>query len=245
MLARFLAAGFSMPHDAINADDVAGYLRAHPDFLQQHPEVLQSLNLPRQSAANTTSLAAYQLDVLREKNQQLLQKLNQLIQIAGENELLVQRVHLLALRLLKSGNLHETLQQIGASLQEDFHTDLLRLCLIDGPDLAPHQDALRASWIIRAQEGDLNAALGDSARHKHPICGRLRPEILQLLFAERAAIVASAVLLPLEPTGVLAVGSDDPNRFHPGMGTTVLEMIAELIKNALAMQLDRAGAHSN
>jgi len=224
---------------AIDAAKIVEYLHAHPDFFEQHPELLTTLLMPKQTQG-TTSLAAYQLDVLREKNSQLLSKLSQLIQIAQENELLVQRVHLLSLRLIKARSLHETLQQIGASLQEDFHTDLLKLCFFDGPDLDAHRTALAQAWLLRAPESQAIAAMGDASRHKQSLCGRLRPEILEFLFAERASEVASAVLLPLDPVGLLAIGSSDPNRFHPGMGTVVLEMIAELLRNALSVQLDRA-----
>ena len=223
----------------IDSAKIVEYLLAHPGFFEQHPELLSSLKLPKQ-AQGTTSLAAYQLDVLREKNGQLLSKLSQLIQIAQENELFVQRVHLLSLRLIKARTLHETLQQIGASLQEDFHTDLLKLCFFDGVDLDAHRSALAQDWLLRAPEAHAIATLGDTTRHKQAICGRLRPEILEFVFAERAGEVASAVLLPLDPVGLLAIGSTDPNRFHPGMGTVVLEMIAELLRNALAVQLDRA-----
>ncbi len=224
---------------ALDSAQIALFLQANPGFFEQHPELLSTLRLPKQTQG-TTSLAAYQLDVLREKNTQLLSKLSQLIQIAQENELLVQRVHLLSLRLIKARSLHETLQQIGASLQEDFHTDLIKLCFFDGPDLDAHQPALAQTWLLRAPEAQAVAALGDATRHKQAICGRLRPEILEFLFAERAGEVDSAVLLPLEPVGLLAIGSSDANRFHPGMGTVVLEMIAELLRNALAAQLDRA-----
>jgi uncharacterized protein len=224
---------------AIDTAKVIEYMHANPGFFEAHPELLNALRLPKQTQG-TTSLAAYQLDVLREKNTQLLGKLSQLIQIAQDNELLVQRVHLLSLRLVKARSLHETLQQIGASLQEDFHTDLIKLCFFDGSDLDAHQAALAQPWLLRAPEAKAIAALGDATRHKQAICGRLRPEILEFVFAERAGEAASAVLLPLEPVGLLAIGSSDPNRFHPGMGTVVLEMIAELLRNALAVQLDRA-----
>jgi uncharacterized protein len=71
------------------------------------------------------------------------------------------------------------------------------------------------------------------------MCGRLKLEKLEFLFAERAEQVASAVVIPLNPVGLLAVGSSDPNRFHPGMGTVFLEQMAELIRTAIAVQIER------
>jgi uncharacterized protein YigA (DUF484 family) len=51
--------------------------------------------------------------------------------------------------------------------------------------------------------------------------------------------VQSSALLPLvaaggtPPLGLVAVGSRDPNRFYPGMGTLFLRMMAESLVTAL------------
>ena len=38
--------------DALNADDVAAYLREHPDFLNQHGDLVQHLTPPAMSHGN-------------------------------------------------------------------------------------------------------------------------------------------------------------------------------------------------
>ena len=48
-----------------------------------------------------------------------------------------------------------------------------------------------------------------------------------------AAQVRSAVLIPIRDRGLLAIGSHDPNRFHPGMGTIFLKLIADAVDVAL------------
>ena len=55
-----------------------------------------------------------------------------------------------------------------------------------------------------------------------------------VLFGARAATAQSAVLLPIGTVGMLAIGSLDPNRFHPGMGTVFLKLIGEAVSTALA-----------
>ena len=225
--------------DAIDAEAVAAFLRRRSDFLLQFPDLAASLQLPKDETKNIASLASYQLDVLREKNQQLSTRLHQLIQVAQDNELLMQRVHLLGLRLLKARTLTETVQQIAASLQEDFHTDLIQLVLIDAPDSLAEFGA-SAPWLKPVAEADPGLVqFGEAMKHRVPLCGRLKPEKLEFLFGARAASVASAVLMPLDPVGLMAIGSADPNRFHPGMGTVFLDMMAELIRTALAVQTDR------
>ncbi len=213
---------------------VAAYLRRKDDFLVDFPDLLNSLKLPKTGKQNTSSFASYQLDVLREKNAQLSSRLSGLIQVAQDNEILVQRVQLLSLRLLKSNSLIDTVQQIAASLQEDFRTDLIRLCLIDAPNLE-----LSIEWLKQVQADDPGLApFAEILKHQQPMCGRLKQEKLDFLFDARAEQIASAVIIPLNPVGILALGSNDANRFHPGMGTVFLEQMAELIRTALAVRIE-------
>ena len=71
-------------------------------------------------------------------------------------------------------------------------------------------------------------------KRAEPLCGRLQQDKLDALFAARAGEVQSAVLLPIGSTGMLAIGSTDANRFHPGMGTVFLKLIGEAISTAIA-----------
>ena len=49
----------------------------------------------------------------------------------------------------------------------------------------------------------------------------------------RAGEVQSSALLPVPGLGLVAVGSNDPNRFFPGMGTLFLRMMGESLATAL------------
>lgn len=220
-------------------EQVVQWLRRHPDVLSRHPELALVLQVPPAPAVvqsdNTASLASYQLEILREKNRELSRRLRELMEAAQGNELLQHRVHLLALRLLRARDLDEGVQQIAAGLHEDFHTDQVRLVLVDMP-----ASRLAAPWLIQVGEADPGLAVfAEFRRHGTPLCGRIKAEKLAFLFGPAAATVASSVLLPLGPVGLLAVGSADPNRFHPGMGTLFLGQMAELIATALAVLSER------
>lgn len=220
----------------ISAEQVASFLRRHPDFLSSHPDLALALQSPPASGGNTASLATYQVEVLRDKNRELQRRLKELLETAQSNELLLHRVHLLSLRLLRARDLVEGVQQIAASLHEDFHTDLVRLVLLGMPTTG-----LSAPWLIEVEEGEPQLAqFADFLRHGQPLCGRLKPQKLEFLFGAQAGSVASGVLLPLGPVGLLAVGSQDANRFHPGMGTLFLGLMAELMATALAVLSERS-----
>ncbi len=77
------------------------------------------------------------------------------------------------------------------------------------------------------------AAFAEFLKRGEPLCGRLLQDKLDALFADKASTVQSAVLLPIGDLGMLAIGSLDANRFHPGMGTVFLRLIAEAVSTAV------------
>jgi hypothetical protein len=215
--------------EGLDAMEVASYLRKHPDFLNEFPDLALALVLPREQG-QAASLASYQLDVLRDKNRELNRRLHELIEIAHENQLLMVRVHTLTLALMRAASLPETLNAVVAALTEDFNTDLVRIVLFraDG-------DLPAVEWLLIEPEGArAMPVFAEFLKRAEPLCGRLQQDKLDALFGARVGEVASAVLLPVDGVGMLAVGSQDANRFHPGMGTVFLKLIAEAVASAVA-----------
>lgn len=215
--------------DGLTAMEVASYLRRNADFLGEFPDLAMLLRVPREQG-QAASLASYQLEVLREKNNELARRLHELIEIAHENEQLMVRVHTLTLALMRATSLADTVNRLAASLTEDFHTDLIRIVLFRSePDLPV------ADWLlIEADGAKAMPAFAEFLKRGEPLCGRLQPDKLQALFGTRAEEVRSAVLLRIGELGMLAIGSLDGSRFHPGMGTVFLRLIAEAMSTAVA-----------
>jgi uncharacterized protein YigA (DUF484 family) len=215
--------------DGLNAMEVASYLRRHPEFLKDFPDIALTLNVPREQGAST-SLASYQLEVLRDKNRDMSRRLHELIEIAAENEQLMVRVHSLTVGLMRERTLADSVRRVAAGLTEDFHTDLVRLVLFRADTDLPVTD-----WLIAQRDGiKAMPAFTEFMQRNEPLCGRLQPEKLDALFGDKAAEVRSAVLVPIDGVGMLAIGSHDANRFHPGMGTVFLKLIAEATAAAVA-----------
>lgn len=219
--------------DGLTSTEVASYLRRHPEFLHDYPDLAMTLAPPREQGA-TTSLAGYQLEVLRDKNRELGRRLHELTAIASENEQVVHRVHALAVALMHEKNLGSTVRRVVASLREDFHTEFVRLVLFRAD-----RDLPAADWLLVQPQG--SNTLPEFAAFLlsgEPLCGRLQPEKLQALYGSQADAVRSSVLLMLddapEPLGMLAIGSSDANRFHPGMGSIFLKLIAEAVAAAIS-----------
>ncbi|MBE2210416.1 MAG: DUF484 family protein [Xanthomonadaceae bacterium] len=220
--------------EKLGAHEVAAWLRRHPNFLKQFPDLGLTLVVPRDDGP-AASLASYQLEVLRDKNRELNRRLQELFGNAQENERLAVRTHQLTLALMNQGNAGDTVRAMAASLTEDFQGDLVRVVMFHVIDGLEWSD-----WFRVVPENDRSLdPFRDALTDAEPLCGRLNPDKNALLYGPRAEEVQSSALLSLPGIGLVAIGSRDPNRFFPGMGTLFLRMMGESF--AAAMQRFRDG----
>ena len=214
--------------EKLGAHEVAAWLRRHPTFLKQFPDLALSLVVPREEGS-AASLASYQLEVLREKNRELSRRLQDLFANAQENERLAVRTHQLALNLMRQDTPAATINAMAATLEEDFQGDLVRMVTF-----APIGALEGVAWYQSIPAGDPRLSpFRDAIAEGEPICGRLHPDKHALLYGMRAEDVQSTAFLPVAGVGLVAVGSRDPNRFFPGMGTLFLRMMGEALSVAM------------
>ncbi len=219
----------SMMADAMMDESViADYLQSHPEFFQRHSDLLQTLQVPHQ--AGTASLIERQVAVLREKSRDLEEQLNGLIRTARGNEQIVTRLQRFTLELMRADSLDDVIATCQDILRDDFNADFVTLRIIGGDDtmhfVAPDNKTLKHFDKL--------------FNSKKPVCGRLKEEQQEFLFAKNAKKVNSVALIPLagaEKIGILALGSEDETRFHPGMGTVFISHLGELISTSLTRHL--------
>jgi len=210
---------------------VAAYLRNHPEFLDEYPDILELLQLNHRSGV-ATSLIERQVDQLRQKNQDLSRQLNRLIHVAAENEQLMTRLHRLTLSLMTVESRRAFFTQLGNSLLNDFKADILQICLFDKRLAEQAGEDVRH---IRRDDADVEQFLAYLDRN-HTVCGRLNAKKLDFLFGSKARWVQSTALVPLGENGLygmMAIGSSDTARFYPGMGTLFLDLLSDVIANSL------------
>ena len=215
----------------LDADAVAQFLIEHPDFLNQHPQVLGALELPHESG-EAISLIERQVEQLRSRNDKLGSQLNQLIKLAGDNEKLMVRLHGLTLELMTIGDITAFFDRLAEVLQDEFEADALNISLYDrdiqGSDRTP-------VFKVKSDSSELEP-LREQLERKESSCGRLNRSKLDTLFRSRAQWVQSTALVPIGDKGFLAIGSSDPARFYPGMGTLFLDLLAQVIFTRLEIE---------
>jgi uncharacterized protein len=215
-------------------ESIAAYLQHNPDFFERHQALLARLRLPHVRGGSTISLVERQIEVLREKHAGLEGKLADLVRVARGNDAIADKLHRFTRRLLASRAREEAITAIEASLREDFDARHAVLVLIgDQTDSTP-QRFLRT---IRTDDANLKSFETLFASGK-PRCGQARDSQREFLFGADANDIGSIALVPLGEkgsVGLLAIGSTDRDRFHPGMSTEFLARMGELIADALSL----------
>jgi hypothetical protein len=224
-----------IPAETIEEQAVIQYLHHNPEFFEQHPQLLAKLRLQHPRSGSTVSLIERQVDVLRDKIQAQDQKLAEFVQVARANNVLAEKIHRFTRRLLRTNSAGPAIAEIEASLREDFDTfhTVLVLASTGLPDNDEPQCFLRR---VAADDPAFRSFDSLFAAGK-PRCGQIRDTQREFLFGQEAPNIGSVALIPLgaqTPAGLLALGSVDRDRFHPGMSTEFLWRMGELITDALA-----------
>lgn len=215
---------------------IADYLADHPDFFERHAGLLEQLRLPHRPGAATVSLVERQVSVLQDKNRSLDRRLHELVDVARFNSTLSDKVHALALRLLKATDAASVLAGLESGLREDFGASQAVVVLLHNASEIMQHPATRFLRTVDRSDPALKA-FGTFIQQNRPRCGRIRDVQREFLFPGEAAGIASVAMVPLGENcdlGILAIGSTDSHRFNPTMSTDFLARIGELAAAALA-----------
>jgi len=213
------------------AEDVAQYLKDHPDFFNQHADTLAQIAIPNPHEGRAVSITERQMGNLRDQVRRLENKLAELIRFGEENDALLTKTHRLVVALTGASDDVAVLRTIYAHLGGDFAVPhvAVRLWGADFPSCDPAAPEF-TPMSVTAHE--FAAAL------KRPYCGAGNSPDTLCWFGECGAHLRSVALVPLrrgeETFGLLALGSEEAQRFYPEMGTLYLERIGEVVAAALA-----------
>jgi uncharacterized protein len=214
---------------------VIAFLRANPDFLARHPELLEVLELRHASGA-AVSLIERQVEILRGKSLRLEERLKTLTEAARENEGRAANVHRLARSLIRAPTLAATVTALRKCLREDFNVDECWVGLSSG---ALKRHDIEGLHVIEPG-GPVARAFENFFRTRLLECGPLDEARARLLFPRARALPQSAAIVPLEKEkdlGMLVLASTDGQRFQPRQGRLFLDMTADLVAAAVRARL--------
>lgn len=213
---------------AVDEAQVAAWLARHPQFFVGHADLLNDLWLPH-GEQGTVSLVERQLSQLREENQLLRSRINQLIQTASRNEHIFRHFSELYARVLACESIEELSLLLGEFLGERLDLPFVALQML------PMQD--------KADDGASERTLR-RLRPRPYYFGRItRGEQVQLFGCSKAASVALLHINAHEPGAILAIGSHEANRFEPEMDSLLLEQLRALL-GVLLPRLSGMASHA-
>jgi len=212
---------------SLSADSIAEYLRAHPEFFNDYPDLLTDIKVPHASG-DAISLVERQLTALREQNEQARKRMHELIEIARQNEELARRMHQLALTLMDAAEPKDIFLTLYDNLRKNFRADKVSVRLFAKPSFV---DTFAGEEYVGTEvvEESLFKSIIDK---RMPLSGRLKRQQQVFLFGDDGDEIASAVLVPLHGKGwggIMAIGSFDSDRFQEGMGVELLANMGEIL----------------
>ncbi|GAB0055905.1 hypothetical protein SIID45300_00204 [Candidatus Magnetaquicoccaceae bacterium FCR-1] len=240
------------PSDDLSSEQVRLWLTAHPEFLDTHPELLPSVS---GGSGKVVTLEAGQLNVLRQKNEELSLKLDAMLEQIRRNERIHASFHRIQMRLVTApnprellliatgdperlfdihratiaiSNRHPGLWSLCAPLQADPDLDQ-RLFLVDHKQLADLlRDAPRP--LIRVGQEGINREIFFG-----PASTQVRSEALIPLFTHLESGPEGLI-------GALNLGGATPNRFLPSDATDLLRDLADILGLCLARLANQEGS---
>ncbi len=214
----------------MNADDLARFLRANPQFFDQNPELLESIRVSHPHGGRAIPLAERQTVQLRDKVKGLEGRLAELLRFGEENDAISEKVHRLAVAIAAARDFPALARSLYFHLREDFAVPHVALRIWGKSVPVDFEEAAPVDAAQKEQAGMMGS----------PHCGPAQGNVFAAWFREAAEHVRSLALVPLGQTtvfGLLALGSEDPKRFYPDMGTLYLRRIGELCAAGVTARL--------
>ena len=221
----------------IGARDILAYLRRHPDFLESHPEALRLLRAPtREIGEDVVDFQHFQIERLRRDLARINLEHRTLIAASRGNLASQGRVHKAVIAILAAPSFEQLLQIVTTDLGVLLDVDVVTIGV---ESTAAPAGRLSLHGIHLLKEGAVDALLGA----ERAALMRVDAPGEVVLFGSAAGLVRSQALLRLTfgrgaPVGLLCIGTRQPGRFHPGLGTEGLSFLARALGITIAQWLN-------
>lgn len=216
---------------------VAAYLRAHPDFLVNNPDLLRVLTPPgKENGGNVEDFQTFLIERLRGEVERLSGDNRDLLITSRDNLSGQRRVHDAVLALVGAPDFEQLVHVITTDLAVILDLDIVTLCVEVADARWPRAVA---SGVFTLQPGAVDELIGTG---RDLILFRKRTGE-RAVFGSATSLVRSSALLRLRfgskrKSGILALGSRHEDTFHPGQGTELLSFLARVVELSVKAWLD-------
>lgn len=219
------------------ASEVIAYLRHHPNFLADHPDLLQVLTPPTlQRGPGVVDMQHFMLQKLQAEIARLKNQHRALITTTRANLATQSRIHAAVLALLAAPSFEHLIQSVTTDLAVLLDADVITLGVESARCGQAHLPVRGIQLLAPGIVDEIFGADRDVLLH-----GEIEGD--PMLFGSGAGLVRSAALLrlrvsPQAPAGMLAIGARRAGKFHSGQGTELLGFLARSLEVVIAGWLD-------
>ncbi len=224
------------PSDKLNKDKVLEWLLAHPDFLNQHPELFDVMTPPQEKQGKgIADFQYYMVKRLKADRDEVLQSAQEIVETSRMNMSNQSRIHTAVLMVLEAYSFEDFIRTITMDITSVLGVDIISLLVEAEEDFIPH---INVSGVRLLPAGSTQHLMGDSAvLLEDGIIG------VEDVYGGGAKLVASQAILRLNlsggmPSVLVAFGSRDPNMFVAGQGTDLICFLGRVLERCFALWLD-------
>lgn len=213
--------------------EVAEFLRANPDWLAANPDVLAGLAPPnRAEGDNVLDLQHFMVRRLQAEVDRLNGDQRELLAASRSNLAAQAQVHQAVLMMLEAASFEHLIHIVTRDVPHALDLDAATLCvepLADGP-----QNGARTPGVYVLEPHGVDSRIGQG--RDVMLANDIPPD--PAVFGPAAGLVRSQALARLRasrrsPAGLLALGSRDPEKFHPGQATELLCFLARALERLI------------
>ena len=218
----------------LDADQVATYLRAHPNFLNEYPDLVEILAPPtRRTEDGVVDMQRFMVERLRSQVDQLRTVQHELLSTTRTNQDILTRIHAAVVAVIAANSFERLIHLVTNDLARLLDVDIVSLCVESTAEAPP----LRGVHLLPT--GSIDALLGRGNNALLQADAVANPAV----FGIRAAHIRSQALVRLNvgtgaPAGLVAFGSLDPNGYSQGHSTELLQFLAQVLENTIRAWLD-------
>lgn len=218
----------------LTAEQVAAYLKEHPEFFVDRDSLLAEITLPHESG-KAISLLERQVKILRERTIESRHTLNTLLENAKYNDQLFNVTRALVIALLMEDEVAQIASATEANLCTQPGIDACSVILFESEHLKNVEHARQESAEFLQQN------FPTLLRDRRTQCRAIDKETAAFLFPQRSGTIRSAALCPIgreRMLGVLAIGNKAQEYFNADLDTMFLDFIGEVLESVIARKIN-------
>ncbi|MCM2343744.1 MAG: DUF484 family protein [Alphaproteobacteria bacterium] len=207
----------------LNEQDVINWLRQHPRFLSQHPELLDIMTPPKENfGKGVADFQHYMVQRLKADRDEVLETAREIVENTRANMNSQTRIHRAILMLLEAAHFEAFVSTITLDFPSLLDIDIVSLIVETDGQIVPqiHLQGVRA-----VPPGTVHLLMKDK-----PIILEANIQGLDEIYGGGAGLVKSQALLKLHigddaPAAMIAFGSRDPLAFESTQGTELIAFL--------------------